>query len=81
MAFTWRLPRDADVRAGWADVVSDQAIGSCQPQRTEFRRSARNLDEYEHMTSMFIDLYPDVRPTRESPIQRDRPSPAPAPTC
>ncbi|MEV6631557.1 hypothetical protein AB0M54_12480 [Actinoplanes sp. NPDC051470] len=33
---------------------------SGQPQRTEFRRSARNLDEYEQMTSTFVDLYPDV---------------------
>jgi predicted nucleic acid-binding protein len=56
----WRLLRDADVRAGWADVISDHAVGSCQPQRTEFRRSARNLDEYELMTAMFHDLYPDV---------------------
>ena len=46
----WRLLRDSDVRAGWTDVISDHAIGSCQPQRTEFRRSARNLDEYEQMT-------------------------------
>jgi predicted nucleic acid-binding protein len=45
---------------GWGDTISDHAIGSCQPQRTEFRRSARNLDEYEQMTSMFVDLYPDV---------------------
>ncbi|MGA5303949.1 PIN domain-containing protein [Nucisporomicrobium flavum] len=56
----WRLLRDPDVRTGWADVISDHAIGSCQPQRTEFRRSARNLDEYEQMTAMFVDLYPDV---------------------
>ena len=56
----WRLLRDPEVRAGWTDVISDHAIGSCQPQRTEFRRSARNLDEYEQMTSMFIELYPDV---------------------
>ncbi|GIE93156.1 PIN domain-containing protein [Paractinoplanes rishiriensis] len=56
----WRLLRDAEVRAGWADVISDHAIGSCHPQRTEFRRSARNLDEYEQMTAMFTDLYPDV---------------------
>jgi predicted nucleic acid-binding protein len=56
----WRLLRDSDTRAAWADVISDHAIGSCQPQRTEFRRSARNLDEYEQMTSMFVDLYPDV---------------------
>jgi predicted nucleic acid-binding protein len=56
----WRVLRDSEVRAGWADVISDHAIGSCQPQRTEFRRSARDLDEYERMTSMFVDLYPDV---------------------
>jgi predicted nucleic acid-binding protein len=56
----WRLLRDAKVQAGWAEVISDHAIGSCQPQRIEFRRSARNLDEYEQMTSMFVDLYPDV---------------------
>ena len=42
----WRLLRDPEVRAGWSDVISDHAIGSCQPQRTEFRRSARNLDEF-----------------------------------
>jgi hypothetical protein len=41
-------------------VISDHAVGSCQPQRTEFRRSARNLDEYEQMTAMYVDLYPDV---------------------
>jgi predicted nucleic acid-binding protein len=56
----WRLLRDPGVRAGWRDVISDHAVGSCQPQRTEFRRSARNLDEYEQMTAMFGDLYPDV---------------------
>jgi predicted nucleic acid-binding protein len=56
----WRILRDHDVRAGWADVISDHAIGSCQPQRIEFRRSARNLDEYEQMSAMFADLYPDV---------------------
>jgi predicted nucleic acid-binding protein len=56
----WRLLREPTVRAGWADVISDHAIGSCQPQRTEFRRSARNLDEYEQMTEMFVGLYPDV---------------------
>jgi predicted nucleic acid-binding protein len=56
----WRILREPSVRAGWADVISDYAIGSCQPQRTEFRRSARDLDEYEQMTAMFGDLYPDV---------------------
>jgi predicted nucleic acid-binding protein len=56
----WRLLRDPALRVGWSEVISDHAIGSCQPQRTEFRRSARNLDEYEQMTTMFGDLYPDV---------------------
>lgn len=56
----WRILRDPRARAGWRDVISDHAIGSCQAQRVEFRRSARNLDEYEQMTSMFVDLYPDV---------------------
>jgi predicted nucleic acid-binding protein len=56
----WRLLREPAVRAAWAEVISDHGIGSCQPQRTEFRRSARNLDEYEQMTAMFVDLYPDV---------------------
>jgi predicted nucleic acid-binding protein len=56
----WRLLRDPAVLAAWAGVISDHAIGSCQPQRTEFRRSARSLDEYEQMTSMFVDLYPDI---------------------
>ncbi|MFF5172664.1 PIN domain-containing protein [Micromonospora sp. NPDC000089] len=56
----WRLLRDPEVRVGWSDVVSEHAIGSCQPQRTEFRRSARGLDEYEQMNAMFAALYPDV---------------------
>src|SRR5690349_17886124 len=56
----WRILRDEATRRAWAEVISDHVIGSCQPQRTEFRRSARNLDEYEQMTSMFADLYPDV---------------------
>ena len=56
----WRILREPSIRAGWAEMVSDHAIGSCQPQRTEFRRSARHLDEYEQMNAMFVDLYPDV---------------------
>jgi predicted nucleic acid-binding protein len=56
----WRLLRESTVRAAWAEMISDHAIGSCQPQRVEFRRSARNLDEFEQMTAMFVDLYPDV---------------------
>jgi predicted nucleic acid-binding protein len=56
----WRILREPAIRAGWADVVTDHGIGSCQPQRTEFRRSARNEAEYEQMSAMFTELYPDV---------------------
>jgi predicted nucleic acid-binding protein len=56
----WRILRAAELRAAWADVVSAGAVGSCHPQRVEFRRSARGVDEYEQMSGMFADLYPDV---------------------
>ncbi|MGA9374736.1 MAG: VapC toxin family PIN domain ribonuclease [Mycobacterium sp.] len=36
------------------------AIGSCEPQRAEFRRSARNSSEFDEMNRAFRDLYPDV---------------------
>lgn len=36
------------------------AVGSCEPQRAEFRRSARNVDEFDQMNQMFRDVYPDV---------------------
>jgi predicted nucleic acid-binding protein len=56
----WRILRDPVLRAAWSDVVSAGAVGSCHPQRVEFRRSARNIDEYEQMSAMFEDLYPDA---------------------
>jgi predicted nucleic acid-binding protein len=56
----WRILREPAIRAGWADIVADHAIGSCHPQRAEFRRSARNAVEYEQMSTMFDELYPDV---------------------
>jgi predicted nucleic acid-binding protein len=56
----WRILRDHALRAAWAEVVSAGAIGSCQPQRVEFRRSARTIDEYEQMSGMFEALYPDA---------------------
>lgn len=56
----WRLLRDDQVRSAWSEVVAAHAVGSCPPQRTEFRRSARDLDEYEQMNAMFDELYPDV---------------------
>ncbi len=56
----WRLLREAPLRAAWADVVAAGAVGSCHPQRAEFRRSARSMDEYEAMSQMFVTQYPDV---------------------
>lgn len=52
--------RDDSLRSAWSDIISAGAIGSCHPQRAEFRRSARNTDEYEQMTGMFTALFPDV---------------------
>ena len=56
----WRLMREDKMRARWSDAITAGAIGSCHPQRVEFRRSARNVEEYEQMSQMFDVLYPDV---------------------
>jgi predicted nucleic acid-binding protein len=56
----WRIMRTTPLRASWAEFVSLGVIGSCHPQRVEFRRSARTLDEYEQMSEMFDALYPDI---------------------
>lgn len=56
----WRVLRDAALRASWAETISLGVIGSCHPQRIEFRRSARAVDEYEQMSGMFDTLYPDA---------------------
>jgi hypothetical protein len=55
----WRILRDTSLREAWAEVVSLGVVGSCHPQRVEFRRSARTLEEYEQMSEMFDALYPD----------------------
>jgi predicted nucleic acid-binding protein len=56
----WRILRDSALRSAWAEVVTVGAVGSCHPQRVEFRRSARSADEYEQMSGMFDELYPDT---------------------
>lgn len=56
----WRILRDAALRASWAEWVSLGIIGSCHPQRVEFPRSARTVDEYGQMSEMFDALYPDA---------------------
>ena len=56
----WRILRDTSLREAWAEVISLGVVGSCQPQRVEFRRSARTVEEYEQMSGMFDALYPDA---------------------
>jgi predicted nucleic acid-binding protein len=56
----WRILRDDKLRSAWSDVLTAGVVGSCDPQRVEFRRSARSIDEYEQMQEMFEVLYPDV---------------------
>jgi predicted nucleic acid-binding protein len=56
----WRILRDEKVRESWTDFVTAGAIGSCDPQRVEFCRSARSINEYEDMHDMFVSLYPSV---------------------
>ena len=56
----WRLLRDQHLGDAWAEEIDLRTIGSCAPHRAEFRRSARNVAEYEAMGEMFADLYPDV---------------------
>jgi predicted nucleic acid-binding protein len=55
-----RLLGDAKLQEAWYDAVDAEAIGSCYPQRTEFLYTARNSAEYDEITEMFGDLYPDV---------------------
>jgi predicted nucleic acid-binding protein len=56
----WRVLRDPKYRRAWEGVIAEGAVGSCAVQRVEFRRSARNLDEYEQFNDMFESLYPSV---------------------
>lgn len=56
----WRLQRQPDQTAAWTLPLVSGAVGSCEPQRAEFRRSARNADEFDQMNRMFGDVYPDV---------------------
>jgi len=56
----WRLQRDAELTEAWTPSILSGAVGSCEPQRAEFRRSARNANEFEQMNRTFRDIYPDV---------------------
>jgi len=54
------MQRQPEITEGWDAPLLSGAIGSCEPQRAEFRRSARNTDEFDQMNRMFAELYPDV---------------------
>jgi predicted nucleic acid-binding protein len=54
------MQRQQDLAEVWMDAIVSGAVGSCEPQRAEFRRSARNADEFDQMNQMFLDVYPDV---------------------
>jgi predicted nucleic acid-binding protein len=56
----WRLQRQPEITEAWNFPLRRGAVGSCEPQRAEFRRSARNADEFDQMNQMFRDVYPDV---------------------
>lgn len=56
----WRLQRQPELTEAWNSSVLSGAVGSCEPQRSEFRRSARNVNEFDQMNQMFRDVYPDV---------------------
>jgi len=56
----WRIQRQPELTEAWSSTLLSGAIGSCEPQRAEFRRSARNATEFDQMNAMFSDLYPDV---------------------
>jgi predicted nucleic acid-binding protein len=56
----WRLQRQPELTEAWNSSLLSGAVGSCEPQRVEFRRSARNADEFDEMNQMFRNVYPDV---------------------
>jgi predicted nucleic acid-binding protein len=56
----WRLQRQPELTEAWSASLLSGAVGSCEPQRAEFRRSARNADEFDQMNQTFRDVYPDV---------------------
>jgi predicted nucleic acid-binding protein len=54
------LQRQPELTDAWESSLLSGAIGSCEPQRAEFRRSARNTAEFDETKQMFRDVYPDV---------------------
>ncbi|MFJ1936992.1 PIN domain-containing protein [Kitasatospora sp. NPDC088160] len=55
-----RLLGEPKLLAVWYDAIDAGSIASCYPQRAEFLHNARRGREYDEITEMFADLYPDV---------------------
>jgi predicted nucleic acid-binding protein len=55
-----RILGDTGLQDTWYDAIDAEVIGSCYPQRAEFLYSARDASEFDEITEMFADLYPDV---------------------
>jgi predicted nucleic acid-binding protein len=55
-----RILSDTGLQDTWYDAIDAEVIGSCYPQRAEFLYSARDASEFDEITEMFADLYPDV---------------------
>ena len=56
----WRLQRQPELTEAWNPSLVSGAVGSCEPQRAEFRRSARNAAEFDQINQTFRFVYPDV---------------------
>lgn len=56
----FRLLRDPKLQEVWYDAIDAGSIASCYPQRAEFLYSARDGREYDEISEMFAELYPDV---------------------
>ncbi|MFE0465361.1 PIN domain-containing protein [Kitasatospora sp. NPDC058965] len=55
-----RLLRDRKLQGAWYEAIDAGSIASCSPQRAEFLYSARDGREYDEISEMFTELYPDV---------------------
>lgn len=55
-----RLLGEPKLLAVWYDAIDAGSIASCYPQRAEFLHNVRSGREYDEITEMFADLYPDV---------------------
>ncbi|MGW2377554.1 MULTISPECIES: PIN domain-containing protein [Kitasatospora] len=56
----FRLMRDPKLKTAWYDAIDAGSIASCYPQRAELLFSARDGREYDEISELFAELYPDV---------------------